>query len=1281
MATKPENIKILLNQMGFSPEENSKGIYFKKYKSHGNYIIRLNFEKDEIDYGKKITLGDKTTCNFSSSENFVVLECVNRLLEKGYSPESLTLEKDYPLGHKTKGKLDILVADKKKKAFLMIECKTWGVEYEKAIKKTLSDGGQILSYFQQDKSAQYLCLYTSRVENKNLEYTNGIIKVEADFNLANNTGEVFEKWNKNFKDNGVFEKWADPYNISIKALTKGNLKPLTKEDSSRIFNQFAEILRHNVVSDKPNAFNKLITLLLCKIVDEDRGDNEELHFQWLEDDTNVALQKRLNDLYKTGMKKYLTKVVTDYSDDDVEEIVGLNEKQKGIIKMMMTELRLKKNNEFAFKEVFNDPSFEENSKVLREVVELLQPYQVRYNKKQQFLGDFFELLLNTSIKQEAGQFFTPVPIARFIINSIPIEKMILKKINEGDSDFLPYVIDYAVGSGHFLTEAMDEIHNIIQKLDEKNDFKPSVKKALNKWAADYDWAYEFVYGIEKDYRLVKTAKVSCFLNGDGLARIFNADGLANFKSDGDYKDKLKKTSKSDPKDNQEFEILVANPPYSVSAFKNTLVNGSSSFELYDRLTEDSSEIECLFIERTKQLLKDGGCAGIILPSSMLNNSGIYSDAREILLKYFKIVAIARFGSYTFMATNTNTVTLFLERRNNTDWQKIQHTVANFFINKTDVTCNGIETPFSKYVDHVYSTISYKDYVTFVNQNPNENIKKHQLYNEYKNAFENSSSIKNLKKKPAFKILSQKEQQEELDRLFYLEVFAIEREKLLYFILAYPQKTLLIKANPDNKNETEKEFLGYEFSNSRGHEGIRPYGAKSVQEATKLYDETNVLNPEKVNTYIYNAFLGKEIPISESLKKHITTHELVDMISFDGVEFSKSLSLAVKKKVEIKSKWDVFKLTQLVDIVRGASPRPIKHYITNDKNGINWIKIGDVSTHSKYINSTKEKITKEGAEKSRAVSIGDFILSNSMSFGRPYIMNISGCIHDGWLLLTGYNKKLNKDYLYNILSSELVQEQFRNAAEGGTTVDNLNIEKVSSVQIPLPPITIQEKIVKEIGVIEKKEIVAEQKIEALGLKIDGLIKNLKGSKTELKKVVEINPSKNGISKLPDETKVSFIEMASLSNEGYITKIETKELGEVKQGYTYFKNEDVLFAKITPCMENGKGALVNGLISDIGFGSTEFFVLRCSDKILNSLLYQIIKQKSFRLEAEQNMTGASGHRRVPRTFIENYEINLPDLKTQKVIVAQIEKIEREMSDSIKYLNTISNEKSIVLKKYLE
>jgi len=158
---------------------------------------------------------------------------------------------------------------------------------------------------------------------------------------------------------------------------------------------------------------------------------------------------------------------------------------------------------------------------------------------------------------------------------------------------------------------------------------------------------------------------------------------------------------------------------------------------------------------------------------------------------------------------------------------------------------------------------------------------------------------------------------------------------------------------------------------------------------------------------------------------------------------------------MKKGWQTKTLGEICDIERGGSPRPIKSFITKDPDGINWIKIGDATASDKYIYKTAEKIKPEGVRRSRMVYEGDFILSNSMSFGRPYIMRTTGCIHDGWLVL--HQPKIDPDYLYHALSSDLVFNQF-DALAAGSTVRNLNIGSVKSVAIPYPPLAEQQRIV-------------------------------------------------------------------------------------------------------------------------------------------------------------------------------------------------------------------------------
>ena len=167
---------------------------------------------------------------------------------------------------------------------------------------------------------------------------------------------------------------------------------------------------------------------------------------------------------------------------------------------------------------------------------------------------------------------------------------------------------------------------------------------------------------------------------------------------------------------------------------------------------------------------------------------------------------------------------------------------------------------------------------------------------------------------------------------------------------------------------------------------------------------------------------------------------------------------------IPEDWESTCFGENVKIYRGGSPRPIQDYITNSPRGINWIKIGDVGENDKYISSTQEKIIPEGMSKSREVHVGDFILSNSMSFGRPYILNIDGCIHDGWLTIQEYKNTFYSEYLYYLLSSDLVYQQYISMA-AGSSVKNLNKDKVSALTVVYPTLPEQERIAEALSDVD------------------------------------------------------------------------------------------------------------------------------------------------------------------------------------------------------------------------
>ena len=191
----------------------------------------------------------------------------------------------------------------------------------------------------------------------------------------------------------------------------------------------------------------------------------------------------------------------------------------------------------------------------------------------------------------------------------------------------------------------------------------------------------------------------------------------------------------------------------------------------------------------------------------------------------------------------------------------------------------------------------------------------------------------------------------------------------------------------------------------------------------------------------------------------------------------------------EEEWDIEELGLLSEIVRGGSPRPIEDYFTNDVNGLNWLKIADVPSDSKYILQTKEKVKKEALSSTREVNPGDLILSNSMSFGRPYILKITTCIHDGWIAIRKISYRTFEDYLYYFISSESSQSYFQTNA-AGAAVKNLNAEIIKLLPIYLPKNKKeQQKITTCLSSLDEVIAVHSQKLDLLKNHKKGLMQNL------------------------------------------------------------------------------------------------------------------------------------------------------------------------------------------------
>ena len=182
-------------------------------------------------------------------------------------------------------------------------------------------------------------------------------------------------------------------------------------------------------------------------------------------------------------------------------------------------------------------------------------------------------------------------------------------------------------------------------------------------------------------------------------------------------------------------------------------------------------------------------------------------------------------------------------------------------------------------------------------------------------------------------------------------------------------------------------------------------------------------------------------------------------------------------------WPVCKITDVFDVARGGSPRPIQNYLTDSPNGLNWIMISDASDDSKYIKATRRRIKRAGLQKTRMVYEGDFLLTNSMSFGRPYILKTSGCIHDGWLVLSPKNDQVFPDFFYYLLGSDTLYREFTKRA-AGAVVKNLNSALVRDVEIPLPPLAEQKRIA---GILDAADALRAKRRESLA-QLDTLLQS-------------------------------------------------------------------------------------------------------------------------------------------------------------------------------------------------
>jgi type I restriction enzyme M protein len=698
------------------------------------------------------------------------------------------------------------------------------------------------------------------------------------------------------------------------------------------------------------------------------------------------------------------------------------------------------------------------------------------------LGDAFEYLLSVLGSQgDAGQFRTPRHIIDFMVEVIAPQK--------GES-----ILDPACGTAGFLISAYKHILRANTDAKGHSALTPDDRGRLAKNFKGYD--------ISPD--MVRLSLVNLYLHGFTDPHIFEYDTLT-----------------SEERWNEFADVILANPPF---------MSPKGGIKPHKRFSIQAKRSEVLFVDYMAEHLTPSGRAAIIVPEGIIFQSQTaYKDLRKMLVEN-SLVAVVSLPAGCFNPySGVKTSILILDK----SLAKTADTIAFFKVENDGFGLGAQRRAFDKNdLPQVQSELAA--YLQALRSQqptvglqltcglivPKDKIAANGEYN-----------------------LSGERYREGGVRASSYPLVAIQEVAEVASGFGFPvdqqgktdQQIPFLKVS--DMNLPGNEIYITSWNNTVSRESLRKLGAKSFPKGTVIFpkigaaiatNKKRILSRESAYDNNVMGIVPGERIVSEFLYAVLQSFDLSDWASdsqppsmrksvveaqtfpLPPLEVQKEIVAEIegyqkvidgaravldhyRPHIPIYPDWPMVAIGDLCVIERGASPRPIHDFITDAPDGVNWIKIGDAEVGGKYITRTKERVTPAGAAKSRRVQPGDFVLSNSMSFGRPYIMATDGCIHDGWLLLRDQSDRLDKDFLYNVLGSTLVFTQFKQAATGGV-VNNLNSEIVRRVKIPLPPLVAQQAIVAEIAIEQTLVAANRELITRFEKKIQATLARIWGERT-------------------------------------------------------------------------------------------------------------------------------------------------------------------------------------------
>lgn len=1325
MITKDNIQKVLLDLKFFS----NHGVYTRHFGSADEgFDLEYNYNTGKFNYPVGLQADRNTTQEDYQKESYVVFVCVAQLFERGYLPQHIKLEGRNYAGADT-GYCDILVSDNNGEPYLIVECKKADIdkkedEFRKHWARTMRDGDQLFRYFNTYRKAQYLCMYAadcpeyrkngekiyrleinyhviSLVDNE--EYLQTDNKLHSFLEMREQQGgseDFFNVWKQTYKQDfttrGLFEEGIDAFNIGKKSYGVNDLKTIDEYSLDKKYNEFALILRKHTISSHENAFDKLVNLFLAKIIDE-RYHSDELQLLWkgAAYDDYFSLQDRLINLYKRGMKEFFDDEVASVENAEIENafkfLTSKADEARDTIKRYFRKLKYFNNNPFAFLDVHNEQLFYKNAVILKDTISMLQDIYLTKNTDNQFLGDLFEGFLNRGVHQSEGQFFTPIPIVRFLVSSLP-----LRQILEGGE--IPKVIDYACGAGHFLTEYARQIKPIVEELAHLENIydKRAKEERLISVLREY---YEQIVGIEKDYRLSKVSQVAAFMYGMDGIHIHYGDGLQEMSGIQDHT----------------FSVLVANPPYSVSGFLETLPEEDReryTLNNYISNIEKNNSIETFFIERAAQLLKSGGVAAIVLPASVLSGTGLYMYTREILLKNFDVVGICCFDKKTFGQTSTRTITLFLRRKDlEPDFAKhLDNRIESWFTgNTSDDTYYKDSDKINSYIERM----GYKkeDYRKFLNGELTESFMESEMVKDYLKALNikkqtsNANSIglnsrakkvrdeaQKFIKSRSYKDLTPAGKLQEELRFTLRFIREIEKEKLNYFLLAAsnPQPVLLVQS-PTDKDQ-EKSFLGYEWSNRKGDEGIHYLNTGKLKKAssddedadddtirqikgvngisTPLFNPMDINDVSKINSLVRANFNKENLELNEGISKFVSMGNLVDMMDFSRVIFTKEIktSFLTKQIFFDDEKFEMKALATIATFIqRGKNP-------VYGEEGIQVIKSGQARGGIEFDFSKVYFATNYDSEDKRILKKGDILINSTGvgTAGRVTLFDLNGKYAvDNHITILRTKNGVDNLYVFYTLAYGIGFKNIEAMAAGTSGQIELSVSTIQNIKIPLPPIDIQKKIVEECEKIDQVVMKNKEMIREMQTNMEAIISSLEGLRQPLKTIMCYGKERISYSAITPETYVSTDNMEQ-NCEGIVPYNGTPNVNTI----VAYQKGDILLSNIRPYLKKLWLANCNGGCSP------DVLVLHNNRpaQVDSSFIYYSLRRQGFFDFIMSDIKGMKMPRGKKET-IEKFEIILPSLDKQKEVVEKMSKIDEEISKAKQYVANAYSAKQAILDKYLK